>query len=129
MIRSPRQRLLYLATLPFGVAPIVYAAYRPNPQDGRYFWMALGTFAGVTAVLLAARARRPTLFALALVATLGGFLASIVTAFLMAGPDWARGREPMLVGLWFSASWALSYVLGIASRLTPGESMPHAPDA
>jgi hypothetical protein len=129
VIRSPRQRLFYLATLPFVVAPIAYATYGPNPQGGRYSWMALGTFAGVTAVLLAARARRPTLFALALVATLGGFLASIATAFLVAGPDWARAREPMLAGLWFSASWAISYVLGIASRLTPGESMPHAPDA
>jgi hypothetical protein len=134
MIRSPRQRLIYLASIPFAVAPIGYAwAFGPSHgYDLRYLWLAFATLAGVSIVMQVGRARRQqalTVIGLALVGMLVALLFAFVVARITVGPEWALSSTALVTGMWFSASWAISHVLDTMSRVERIQPSVRPPDA
>ena len=113
MIRSPRQRRLYLGSILFAIAPVACGVFRAvsSQYDLRMLWMALASFAGATLVMVLGRSRRRESRALYGLSAL-----AFAVATLCAGWTAIRLGATAPFGIWavasvLSASWAASYAL------------------
>ena len=119
--RSPREQALYLSSFPFAVAPIAAALYYAftHASDLRYLPIAFGTFAGVSLVMLGARARaRPRKnlpLLLILSAAMGAILGAVAALWLVESP-WALTSAALWATCLFALSWAVSQVFDILSQ-------------
>jgi hypothetical protein len=121
MTRSPAEQALYLSSFPFAVAPIAVALYYAftHANDLRYFSIAFGTFAGVSLVMLGAKARArprrnlPSLLILS--AAMGAILGAVAALWFVESP-WALTSSALWATCLFALSWAVSHVLDILSR-------------
>jgi hypothetical protein len=112
---------LYLAAIPFALAPIAYAVVHSfrHYYDLRYLWPAFGAFLGVTFVMTIGkahtrpRARLPLLTGLA--ASVGAGCAGLAFAFQFGGTA-ALSLDNVMFSLAFGICWALSFALDRVSR-------------
>ena len=119
MIRSTRQRRLYLLSIGFAVLPPLFALIRAFSAnyDLRMLWMAIASFVGATLVMWVGGARkrpRRAVIALAGAALVAGTVLAALTAM------WLGATAPF--GIWavafvLSACWAVSHALHTLSRL------------
>ena len=118
MRRSPRERLIYLLSIPFAAAPIAFALIRvfQTGYDFRFLWMALasGFGAGVVMVVGKARSRKPKgILALSAVALVVATLIAGLAAFLLGAKSVAGAGT---VAFAFGLCWAASFALDALSR-------------
>ena len=120
MVRSPRERVLYLAGSALALAPIAFGlqyGFR-HAYDLRYFALAFATFAGVSAVMRGGGVRRRSrraVTALAIGGTVIGLCAGVAVARVTRGATWAFSSSALVGSVVFSALWVVSYVLDTLS--------------
>ena len=115
-MRSPRQRVLYLAAILFALVPFAFGLTRAltTGTDVRYLWVALASFIGAAEVVAFGMRRAKTSLSLAGVVLVVATLLASVTAYLLG----ARSAPAVLVvALAFGLCWAASCALYILSRL------------
>jgi hypothetical protein len=120
MNRSPRERRLYLLSIPFAIAPFAFGIIRAvqTGRDFRLLWMAFGSFLGAVVVMAIGNTRswKPNV----VIASSAVF---IISALLAASTGFVLGAKAG-PGVWMVAvvlglCWTASYALYILSRPPP----------
>jgi hypothetical protein len=121
MTRSPRERLLYLLSVPFTLAPFIAALIRllQTGSDLRMLWMAFASFLGTSIVMAIGKTRSGTAGAVLVFSAI-----TLVVATLLAGVTAYALDARNAVGVWLVAfvmglSWAASYAFFNLSRPRP----------
>lgn len=118
MTRSPLQRMMYVLSNVFGVAPFAFGLLRyvQTGYDLRMLWMAVASFVGAGLVWVTAKGRsdraRTTLTFSILTLVVTTLLATL-TGFMLGATS---GPGAWMVAFVFGLSWTATYVLGALSR-------------
>jgi hypothetical protein len=114
---SPRERRLYLLSIPFAIAPFAVGIIRAvqTGRDFRLLWMAFASFLGAAMITAIVKARNgnPSVLALSAVVFVMSAVFAALTGFLLGA---RAGPGTWMVAVVLGLCWAASYALYNLSR-------------